>query len=581
MSTQTIKVRLDWCTDGPEAEADLDLFDSDAAHVALMSLKRVRIQEVTGDELNPTNRIGTVWYRQDESYTYVQGVAFREGYNSQLAKVLPLMLAAQFGYQFVGPYGNTKPLHPSISLIFDKTWLPMAGVAALTRAMDGITGVTVTVENPAFGGSRIQVRPCSSTIEALADASALNENTLSGKLMRLPRLEIVIPGSPDLRVGTVWFYSKSGVCFVPAVSLRQTNEIFTSELRASVRKVLPLLVARILGRSFVGPGCNVPNEHKLRSLVWDCPAETYEARSLDPLDIAPTLEFEVTFPDVVADTGPAEEGPGGVLVFRPWPPLCLDDDFFPDPDPDPETFDDPTDPSDPEGGHYDPLYDSTSSYRTTDGWTWTGFMWSQVEEPVDENDYYWKRGEDGLTGEWQVFPAAPTDNPGGSPLAHYEFNYTTGVWSWVDPSPMPPPPSGTWSGNAGYSWDPVENRYVWNEPNPVPTLSPRETLGSMWSPAAVWAWVSGDWAPSDSSKPSSPPEGGPWSGLAGWIYPSDSWIFDEPSPAPTTGAPSDGHWTNQAYWRWWEGNWQYYDPNPWPGEGWQLNFSGDNWEQIV
>jgi hypothetical protein len=377
------------------AAADFDAlsFGNPALYSKLSGLGRVEIQAGT-----PPTRAGTIWYRIDQPYCFVEAVAIREGMYPLVYKVLPEMMAAQLGYSYVGRYFSMTYGYATRSLIWDDKAISENGAKSYSSVYPGMWPI-LKLTAILSGSTRtpLIVRHDQDSAGAAADALLLGDTSLANKLADVARLEVVT-GSEGTRAGTIWYFRNGNYCFVIAAAFR-------TEAPADAVRLAPLLVAQFFGYNFVGNYSAIPADIKDKALCWDRETSS-PLPALAPLSerLAGVQDFVVTFDD------------GGGVNPNP------------NPDPDP----------------YPPIEcQSPSEHWGATGWNYDGCLWT--ESPSPGPDYYWTENPDNLGGYWTQSetppPPPPPDYPpqgtvldsGSNPITVNAGcgDWTVGTSSWA------------------------------------------------------------------------------------------------------------------------------------------------------
>lgn len=388
-----VPFRLKPCTDPAAADFDALSFGNPALYSKLSGLGRVEIQAGT-----PPTRAGTIWYRIDQQYCFVEAVAIREGMYPLVYKVLPEMMAAQLGYSYVGRYFSMTYGYATRSLIWDDKAISENGAKSYSSVYPGMWPILKLTAILA-GSTRtpLIVRHDQDSAGAAADALLLGDTSLANKLADVARLEVVT-GSEGTRAGTIWYFRNGNYCFVIAAAFR-------TEAPADAVRLAPLLVAQFFGYNFVGNYSAIPADIKDKALCWDRETSS-PLPALAPLSerLAGVQDFVVTFDD------------GGGVNPNP------------NPDPDP----------------YPPIEcQSPSEHWGATGWNYDGCLWT--ESPSPGPDYYWTENPDNLGGYWTQSetppPPPPPDYPpqgtvldsGSNPITVNAGcgDWTVGTSSWA------------------------------------------------------------------------------------------------------------------------------------------------------
>lgn len=359
-----VPFRLKPCTDPAAADFDALSFGNPALYSKLSGLGRVEIQAGT-----PPTRAGTIWYRIDQQYCFVEAVAIREGMYPLVYKVLPEMMAAQLGYSFVGRYFSMTYGYATRSLIWDDKAISENGAKSYSSVYPGMWPILKLTAILA-GSTRtpLIVRHDQDSAGAAADALLLGNTSLANKLADVARLEVVT-GSEGTRAGTIWYFRNGNYFFVIAAAFRP-------EAPAGAQWLAPLLVAQFFGYNFVGNYTAIPADIKDKALCWDRETST-PLPPLAPISerLAGVQDFVVTFDD------------GGGVNPNP------------NPDPDP----------------YPPIEcQSPSEHWGATGWNYDGCLWN--ESPSPGPDYYWTENPDNLGGYWTQSETPPPPPPQGTVL---------------------------------------------------------------------------------------------------------------------------------------------------------------------
>ena len=370
-----VPFRLKPCTDPAAADFDALSFGNPALYSKLSGLGRVEIQAGT-----PPTRAGTIWYRIDQQYCFVEAVAIREGMYPLVYKVLPEMMAAQLGYSFVGRYFSMTYGYATRSLIWDDKAISENGAKSYSSVYPGMWPILKLTAILA-GSTRtpLIVRNDQDSAGAAADALLLGDTSLANKLADVARLEVVT-GSEGTRAGTIWYFRNGNYCFVIAAAFRP-------EAPADAVRLAPLLVAQFFGYNFVGNYTAIPADIKDKALCWDRETSS-PLPALAPLSerLAGVQDFVVTFDD------------GGGVNPNP------------NPDPDP----------------YPPVVcESPDNHRWEAGWNYDGCYWTYQNSPG--SDYSWSSNPDGLGGSWNqnTTPTDPPSSPGDG------YNWDGYNWYYV------------------------------------------------------------------------------------------------------------------------------------------------------
>lgn len=388
-----VPFRLKPCTDLAAADFDALSFGNPALYSKLSGLGRVEIQAGT-----PPTRAGTIWYRIDQPYCFVEAVAIREGMYPLVYKVLPEMMAAQLGYSYVGRYFSMTYGYATRSLIWDDKAISENGAKSYSSVYPGMWPI-LKLTAILSGSTRtpLIVRHDQDSAGAAADALLLGDTSLANKLADVARLEVVT-GSEGTRAGTIWYFRNGNYCFVIAAAFR-------TEAPADAVRLAPLLVAQFFGYNFVGNYSAIPADIKDKALCWDRETSS-PLPALAPLSerLAGVQDFVVTFDD------------GGGVNPNP------------NPDPDP----------------YPPIEcQSPSEHWGATGWNYDGCLWT--ESPSPGPDYYWTENPDNLGGYWTQSetppPPPPPDYPpqgtvldsGSNPITVNAGcgDWTVGTSSWA------------------------------------------------------------------------------------------------------------------------------------------------------
>jgi hypothetical protein len=369
-----VPFRLRPCESPGEAAADALSFGDPSLYIKLFTLNRVEIQAQ-----NPAVRAGTIWYRIDQQYCFVEAVAIREGMYPLVYKVLPEMMAAQLGFSYVGRYFNMGYGYATRSLIWDDKAIAENGARSFASVYPGMTPIVKLTA--IIGGSTrtpILVRHDQDAAGAAADALLLNDTSLANKLADVARLEVVT-GAEGTRAGTIWYFRNANYCFVIAA-------VFRPEAPAEVARLAPLLASQLFGYSFVGNYSSIPADLKDKALCWD----RYTGAPIPELPpisqrVSGVQDFVVTFDDVPA-VNPNPD-------VDPWPPVVCE---------------------------------SPDNHRWEAGWNYDGCLWSYQSSPG--GDYSWSSNSDGLGGSWNqnTTPTDPPSSPGdGYNWDGYNWNYVS------------------------------------------------------------------------------------------------------------------------------------------------------------
>jgi hypothetical protein len=526
-----VPFRLQPCENPTEASLDALTFGDPSLYEKLLTLNRVEILAE-----NPRVRAGTIWYKVDREYAFVQAVAIRSGMYPLVYKVLPEMMAAQLGFSFVGRYFNMSYGYATRSLVWDEKAIEENGARSFSSVYPGM--IPIVKLTAIIGGSTrtpVLVRHDQDAAAAAADASYLSDPSLANKLADVARLEVVT-GSEGTRAGTIWYFRNGNYCFVIASAFRP-------EAPAEVVRLAPLLAAQLFGFSFVGNYTAIPADLKDKALCWDRYTGT-PIPELAPLsERTPGVQdFVVTF----ADSPPNNPNPD----TDPWPPAVCD---------------------------------SPEAHRYSSGWNYDGCYWTYSESPEPSYYYSWSSSNEGLNGTWSYTgPTEPTcDNPD-------DHRWQSG-WNWdgCHWSENPSPGSDySWSSNSdglGGSWN-------YNDPNPPSCDNPED---HRWQ--SGWNWDGCHW--SESLSPGSDYS---WSangdGLGGsWNYNAPScdnpedhrwqsgWNWDGCHWSESTSPGSDYSWSANGDGL--GGSWYYsppYNPSNDPEahryqSGW--NWDGSSWSE--
>jgi hypothetical protein len=386
-----VPFRLQPCENPTEASLDALTFGDPSLYEKLLTLNRVEILAE-----NPRVRAGTIWYRVDREFCFVEAVAIRTGLYPLVYKVLPEMMAAQLGFSYVGRYFNMTYGYSTRSLVWDENAIAENGARSFASVYPGM--VPIVKLTAVIGGSTrtpILVRNDTDSAGAAADALLLSDITLANKLADVARLEIVT-GSEGTRAGTIWYFRNGNYCFVIASAFRP-------EAPAEVVRLAPLLVAQFFGYSYVGNYTAIPADLKDKALCWDRYTGTPIAE-LAPLSqrLPGVQDFVVTF----ADAPPGNPNPD----TDPYPPIECQ---------------------------------SPSEHWGETGWNYDGCLWS--ESPSPGSDYYWTENPDNLGGYWTQSetppPPPPPDYPpqgtvldsGSNPITVNAGcgDWTVGTSSWA------------------------------------------------------------------------------------------------------------------------------------------------------
>lgn len=392
-----IPFRLQPCENPTEASLDALTFGDPSLYEKLLTLNRVEILAET-----PQVRAGTIWYRIDKQYCFVEAVAIRQGMYPLVYKVLPQMMAAQLGFSFVGRYLSMTYGYATRSLVWDDRLIAENGARSFAWSYPGMTPI-VKLTAIIAGSTRkpVLVNYDDDSAGAAADAALLGDTALANKLANVARLK-VLTGAEGTRAGTIWYYRNGNYCFVIATAFR-------ADAPAEAVKLAPLLAAQLFGCFFVGNYSSIPADIKDKALAWD--RET----SLPIPELAPisdrlsgVQDFIVTFDDVPAGNP------------------------NPDPDPYPDNCEDP------------------NLHAGESGWSYDGCHWSYSEPPPDCPTYgtelsretidpietgfdgqYWQVGNwclvtyaDGTCGSYQGYVNDYSGWPYGTLLGNYQdYNY--------------------------------------------------------------------------------------------------------------------------------------------------------------
>ena len=480
-----VPFRLQPCENPTEASLDALTFGDPSLYEKLLTLNRVEILAE-----NPRVRAGTIWYRVDREFCFVEAVAIRTGLYPLVYKVLPEMMAAQLGFSYVGRYFNMTYGYSTRSLVWDEKAISENGARSYASVYPGMIPI-VKLTAIIAGSTRtpVLVRHDQNSAGAAADAILLGDANLANKLAEVARLEVVT-GSAGNRAGTIWYFRNGNYCFVIASAFRP-------EAPAEIVRLAPLLVAQFFGYSYVGNYTAIPADLKDKALCWDRYTGT-PIPELSPLSgrLQGVQDFIVTF----SDTVPLNPNPDS----DPWPQVICDNpedhrwasgwswdgchwsEVYPS---GPNYYWQPN--FDGLGGSWGynnpPMCDNPEDHRWASGWSWDGCHWSQVY-PSGSN-YYWQPNFDGLGGSWGYNNPPPPmcDNPEDHRWAS-GWNWDGCHWSQVSPSGS----NNYWQPNGdglGGSWgynpnsDPNTYRYQsgWNWDGSQWSNSPMPPYGSNWS----------------------------------------------------------------------------------------------------
>lgn len=404
-----VPFRLKPCENPTEASLDALTFGDPSLYEKLLTLNRVEILAE-----NPRVRAGTIWYRVDREFCFVEAVAIRTGLYPLVYKVLPEMMAAQLGFSYVGRYFNMTYGYSTRSLVWDEKAIAENGARSFASVYPGMVPI-VKLTAIIAGSTRkpVLVRHDQDSASAAADALLLSDVTLANKLADVARLEIVT-GSEGTRAGTIWYFRNGNYCFVIASAFRP-------EAPAEVVRLAPLLVAQFFGYSYVGNYTAIPADLKDKALCWDRYTGT-PIPELAPLSerLPGVQDFVVTFADSPAGN--------------------------PNPDTDP----------------YPPIEcQSPSEHYGQEGWNYDGCLWT--ESPSPGSNYYWTENPDNLGGYWTQIenppPPPPPDYPpegtvldsGSNPITANAGcgDWVVGTSSWA-----------TYANGSGGSYTTGGNSYV-------------------------------------------------------------------------------------------------------------------------
>jgi hypothetical protein len=448
-----VPFRLQPCENPTEASLDALTFGDPSLYERLLTLHRVEI--LAG---NPWVRAGTIWFKVDREFAFVEAVAIRPGMYPLVYKVLPEMMAAQLRFSFVGRYFNMSQGYSTRSLVWDEKAISENGArsfASVYPAMIPIVKLTAIISD---GETRtpVLIRNDYDSAAAASDSGYLSDPTLANKLADVARLEVVT-GPEATRAGTIWYFRNGNYCFVIASAFRP-------EATGEVIRFAPLLAAQFFGYSFVGNYTAIPADLKDKAICWDRYTGT-PIPELPPLSqrLPGVQDFVVTF----ADSPP----PGNPT---------------PDPDPDPFYFcEDPNLHSGEEGWSYDGCNWSYTEPDTggdgdgdncedpnlhsgEEGWSYDGCNWSYTEPDTGGDG----DGGGDTGGDNCEDPNLHQDGVDG-------WSYDGCNWSFTDPDNNPE----TYRNQSGWNWDgstwtespyPDDGleTYIW-EPNP-------DGLGGSW-----------------------------------------------------------------------------------------------------
>jgi hypothetical protein len=372
-----VAFRLQPCTDATEASLDALTFGDPYLYEKLLTLNRVEILAEI-----PARRAGTIWYRVDREFCFVEAVAIRDGMYPLVYKVLPEMMAAQLGYSYVGRYFNMSYGYATRSLVWDENNIAENGARSFASVYPGMVPI-VKVTAIIAGSPRVPVivRQDQDSMGAAYDAQLLNDPSLANKLSEVSRLEVVT-GTEGTRAGTIWYFRNGNYCFVIATAFRP-------EAPAQAVRLAPLLAAQLFGYRYLGNYTSIPADLKDKALCWDRFTGT-PIPELAPLSdrLSGVQDFVVTFDEVTPDPS--------------VPPV-------PEPDPYPQT--NPGDGGDTGNDNCE----SETLHLNEAGYVYDGCYWA-YSGPLGES-YYWEPTSDGKGGAWIPFPYGTeiTRDP-GSPI---------------------------------------------------------------------------------------------------------------------------------------------------------------------
>ena len=556
-----VPFRLQPCDNPTEASLDALTFGDPSLYEKLLTLNRVEILAE-----NPRVRAGTIWYRVDREFCFVEAVAIRTGLYPLVYKVLPEMMAAQLGFSYVGRYFSMGYGYATRSLVWDEKAIAENGARSFASVYPGM--IPIVKLTAIIGGSTrtpVLVRHDQDAAGAAADAALLSDPSLANKLAEVARLEVVT-GSEGTRAGTIWYFRNGNYCFVIASAFRP-------EAPAEVARLAPLMAAQLFGYNFVGNYTAIPADLKDKALCWDRYTGT-PIPELAPLSerLPGVQDFVVTFADAPAgnpnpDPDPYEEVCEDPNLHSGESGWSYDGCHWSYSDPNPNNCEDPNLHSGESGWSYDGChwsysdpgngggdnggggdncedpFDSDKSNHA--GWDYDGCHWSYTNQP--DYDYFWQGWENRPGGHWVTHRNEAGWNFDGSwnyqdsPGSDYSWNSNGdglgGYWNYNSP----PPPSCD---------SPEDHRYQsgWNYD------------GCHWSyqesPGSDYSWNSnGD-------------------GLTG------SWNYNGPTYNPSNDPEAHRY---QSGWNWDGSTWT---ENPYPPNGFQYEWVsnmdglGGNWNQI-
>ena len=391
-----VPFRLQPCENPTEASLDALTFGDPSLYEKLLTLNRVEILAE-----NPRIRAGTIWYRVDREFCFVEAVAIRSGLYPLVYKVLPEMMAAQLGFSYVGRYFSMGYGYATRSLVWDEKAIAENGARSFASVYPGM--IPIVKLTAIIGGSTrtpVLVRHDQDAAGAAADAALLSDPSLANKLAEVARLEVVT-GSEGTRAGTIWYFRNGNYCFVIASAFRP-------EAPAEVARLAPLMAAQLFGYNFVGNYTAIPADLKDKALCWDRYTGT-PIPELAPLSerLPGVQDFVVTFADVIP--------------FNPTP----------DPDPYEEVCESPT------------LHDS--NYEP--GLTYDGCHWINTNQPTPCHRWV---ATDSQHGEWQ--DAKEAENLHNA-FDEHGYNYDGCKWNFTSD----PQDGSTWQASSSLngSWVPM------------------------------------------------------------------------------------------------------------------------------
>ena len=462
-----VPFRLQPCENPTEASLDALTFGDPSLYEKLLTLNRVEILAE-----NPRIRAGTIWYRVDREFCFVEAVAIRSGLYPLVYKVLPEMMAAQLGFSYVGRYFSMGYGYATRSLVWDEKAIAENGARSFASVYPGM--IPIVKLTAIIGGSTrtpVLVRHDQDAAGAAADAALLSDPSLANKLAEVARLEVVT-GSAGTRAGTLWYFRNGNYCFVIASAFRP-------EAPAEVVKLAPLLAAQLFGYNFVGNYTAIPADLKDKALCWDRYTGT-PIPELAPLSerLPGVQDFVVTFADAPAgnpnpDPDPYEEVCEDPNLHSGESGWSYDGCHWSYSDPNPNNCEDPNLHSGESGWSYDGCHWSYSDPGNgggdnggggdncespsepgkagQQGWDYDGCHWSYTNQPA--SDYFWVGRENAPGGYWQTHRYESGWNFGDgwnyqdSPGSDYSWSANEGglggSWNYNSPPPPDYPPYGT------------------------------------------------------------------------------------------------------------------------------------------